>query len=277
MLNIIHLLLPVGAEKPFTLLHASDTHLTEADERDNARKNELAAKRARVFPHALEYLEELGKLQDEEQCPIVHTGDLIDFVSKKNLELAHGFMLRHDCFAAAGNHEFSQYVGEAFEDAAYRNQSLKKVQAAFTNDIRMSARVISGVKLIALDNGYYLFDEEQLDFLRRECGEGLPVILLLHTPLYTPSLHDFMMNVRKAGCGYLCGTPESEMGTYSEQRRIQQRPDAVTLETCRLIADSPNIRCLLTGHIHVDTICPLASGKPQYAIGLHSVARIAVS
>ena len=277
MLNVLNLLLPIGAQKPFTLLHAGDTHLTYADERDGTRKTELAAKRARVFPHAEENLAELGRLQKAEQCPIVHSGDLIDFVSEKNLETVRRFTGEHDCFAAAGNHEFSLYVGEAFEDAAYRNRSLAKVQAAYTNDIRMAARVMNGVKLIALDNGYYRFEEEQLDFLRRECAEGLPVILIMHTPLYSPALHDFMLNVRKAECGYLCGTPESEMGAYSEHRFIQQRPDEVTKETCRFIADCPFIRGLLTGHIHVDVCCPLPGGKPQYAIGLNSVGRVLVS
>ena len=62
---------------------------------------------------------------------------------------------------AAGNHEYSLYVGEAWEDAAYRNQSLATVQEAFINNIRMAARVIGGVNFVALDDGYYLFEEEQ--------------------------------------------------------------------------------------------------------------------
>ena len=277
MLHVLNLLLPVGVAKPFTLLHAADTHLTRADERDGTRKTELALKRARVFPNADQYLAELGQMQRAENCPIVHSGDLIDFVSESNLEAARAFTAAHDCFMAAGNHEFSLYVGEAFEDEAYRNRSLDQVQAAFTNDIRMDARTINGVKLVALDNGYYRFDRAQLGFLKAQCAEGLPVILIMHTPLYTPALHEFMLCERRAGCGYLCGTPEEEMRSYSEQRFIQQRPDAVTRETCEYIAACPEICCLLTGHIHVDVCCPLLTGKPQYAIGLDSVAKVFVS
>lgn len=276
MLNVITVLLDIGADAPFRFIHAADTHLTFADERDDERKRILAQKRAKVFPNAAKYLEELGAMQEAENCPIVHSGDLIDFVSAQNLEEARAFTDRHDCFMAAGNHEFSQYVGEAFEDAAYRNQSLQKVQAVFKNDIRMAARVINGVKFVALDNGYYRFEKDQYEFLKRECAEGLPVILVLHTPLYTPFLHDFMLNVRRAECGYLCGTPEAEMANYSEMRFIQQRPDELTRETCAYIRDCPAIRCLLTGHIHVDVCCPLENGKPQYAIGLDSAARVMV-
>ena len=52
--------------------------------------------------------------------PIIHTGDLIDFVSLANLERAERFISENDCFTVAGNHEFSLYVGEAKEDAASR-------------------------------------------------------------------------------------------------------------------------------------------------------------
>ncbi len=276
MLDVINLILPIGAKAPFTLLHAGDTHLTYADERDDARKNELAKRRARVFPNAAEYLDELGRLQKSENCPIVHSGDLIDFVSEANLDAAKAFTAAHDCFACAGNHEFSLYVGEAFEDEAYRNKSLKKVQAAFTNDIRMASREINGVLLVALDNGYYRFDEAQFAFLKRECACGLPVVLVMHTPLYTPELHSFMMNVRKAECGYLCGTPEPEMGSYSEHRFVQQRPDVITQKVCDYITGESAIRCILTGHIHANVACRLGNHITQYAIGLDAVERLEI-
>ena len=36
----------VGAEKPFRVLHLSDTHMTYADDRDDERKLELAENRS---------------------------------------------------------------------------------------------------------------------------------------------------------------------------------------------------------------------------------------
>ena len=36
-----------------------------------------------------------------------------------------------ECFMAAGNHEYSLYVGEAFEDEAYKIQSFALVQIRF--------------------------------------------------------------------------------------------------------------------------------------------------
>lgn len=271
-----YLLLSLGASMPFKLIHASDTHITHADSRDNERKSVLALHRSNTFPHADEYLEEIGKAAANDNAVIAYTGDMIDFVSEQNLDIAREFTRNHDCIVSAGNHEFSQYVGEAWEDADYRNQTLAKVQASFSNDIRMYSRVINGIKLISLDNGYYLFDEEQYRFLKQECEQGLPVILLMHTPLYTPELHSFMMNERQQPCGYLCGTPESEMSAYPEYRCRQQKPDEITLSVFNYISKSSVIKCILTGHNHVDVMSFVAGRIPQYTIGLDSLCHITV-
>ena len=139
-MNIITNKIKLGASAPFKLIHASDTHLTEADSRDTQRKIELARNRSKIFPNALDNLEKLSELSKKYSAPIAYTGDMTDFVSYKNLDIAKKFTDENDCFICAGNHEFSLYVGEAKEDAAYRNQSLALVQSAFKNDIRFSSR-----------------------------------------------------------------------------------------------------------------------------------------
>ena len=42
-MNIIHNTIEIGLERPVRILHASDTHLPLADDRDEARKVELGA------------------------------------------------------------------------------------------------------------------------------------------------------------------------------------------------------------------------------------------
>jgi hypothetical protein len=169
-MQLIHTRIEIGLPAPIRVLHASDTHLTHADARDGRRKVELAESRLRGFPDADQRLDELGRLSHELGVPVMHTGDLIDFVSLANLEAAKAFADSHDIFMATGNHEFSLYVGEAWEDADYRNQSLAAVQACYKNDIRMSARVIrngdAAINFVALDNGYYYFEPRQLAFLK---------------------------------------------------------------------------------------------------------------
>lgn len=273
-MNLIKTTLHIGIDTPVRVVHISDTHLTYADLRDGERKVRLAEKRKRIFPDAEAVLELAAKTAQTYSAPIVHTGDLIDFVSTANLEAAARFTAEHDCFMAAGNHEFSLYVGEAKEDAAYRNQSLAAVQAAFTNDIRASARVIGGVNFVALDNGYYLFEPEQLAFLKREVERGLPVVLLMHTPLYAPALYETMM--QKAPCAYLAGVPEPLMQSYPPERFAQQQADAVTLETIDYIAQCPQIRALLTGHLHFNDEGVFADRIPQIVTALDDVRLVEI-
>ena len=264
-MNITRTTLSVGATAPFTAIHASDTHLTYADMRDGQRKVDLISWRLPGFPHAETVLTELGALSKELNAPILHTGDLIDYVSLANLEAAKAFTDTHDVFLATGNHEFSLYVGEAKEDAAYRNQSLPAVQACFKNNIRMDSRIIGGVNFIALDNGYYTFEPEQFAFLKAEAEKGLPMVLMMHTPLYDFALYEIMMG--RCPCAYLAGVPEELMRCYPEDRYIQQMADEVTLEMMEYIANEPLVKAILAGHIHANCETVYAGRIPQLTVG----------
>ncbi len=266
--NNIH----IGIEKPFTILHASDTHLTFADERDDGRKLELAANRIKGFPDADANLLFIKNKAIKENRTIIYTGDLIDFVSELNIDKAKEFTDSVDCFMAAGNHEFSLYVGEAKEDAEYRSKSLLKVQSAFKNNIRFSSREINGVLFVSVDNSYYLFDKEQLDFLKAECSKGLPVILCMHTPLYTRELYEFSRG-GKSVPAYLMSVPDELMRDYSEHRYEQQKEDGITAEAYSFIVGCEAIKALLTGHIHMD-FEGFVNGKPQIATDVNTLREI---
>ena len=247
-MSIIETKLNIGVKSPFSVIHVTDTHLTYADMRDGERKVLLSERRKQSFPCAETTLEAASKLSKEKGIPILHTGDLLDFVSLANLERVKKFTDENDCFAAAGNHEFSLYVGEAKEDAAYRNQSLSAVQAVFKNDIRMSSRVIGGVNFVALDNGYYLFDADQLAFLKSEAKKKLPIVLMMHTPLYEEKL--YAIRIQNNPVAFLAGVPEHLMGAYPPKRYEQQLADEITRETLEYIHHEPQIKAILAGHIH---------------------------
>ena len=249
-MKILYNELNVGAEKPFKILHMSDTHLTYGDERDGERKVKLANGRAPIFPNCEEVLEAAQRLAKENNAVIMHTGDFIDFVSVANLERVEQFLELNDCFVTAGNHEFSLFVGEAWEDAEYRNKSLPTVQRSFKNDIRMSSRVINGVNFVALDDGYYLFENEQLEFLKGEVEKGMPIVLLIHNPLYEEVLYG-ILSPTPGGIGYLTGVPDEITSLYNDPHRYkQQKPDEITLKTCEYIKNQPLIKAVLTGHLH---------------------------
>ena len=258
--------LTLGAEKPFRLLHISDTHLCLADERDNERKNTLAEGRKKVFGDGEDALAWSVEKSKELDALLVHTGDLLDFVSEANIDAAKKFTDENDCFFAAGNHEFSLYVGEAWEDKAYRDQSLDKVQAAFKNDIRFCSRVVNGINLIAIDNSYYRFEQEQLDALKAEVQRGLPILLFMHNPMHTDEFYSYRRNVEGVKIAYLTGTPAEQMSDYDDHRFRQQCPDEITAEATEYIENEPMIRALFTGHLHESYETPYF-GRMQYVTG----------
>ena len=262
-MKIINSTLEIGVAVPFKILHISDTHLAYADMRDGERKVKLAKDRAPHFKAAEEVLECVSKMSKELNAPIVHTGDLIDFVSEANLDRVKTFVEDNDVFMAAGNHEFSLFVGEAKEDAAYREQSLSKVQSVFKNDIRMSSRVVGGVNFVAIDNGYYLIEREQLDFIKKEVQKGLPVILLVHTPFYEKNFYDDQIKIKKENSAYLIAVPEELMAEYPADRKEQQTADEATLQAVEYIAGEPAIKAVIAGHLHDNYDGFTECGKPQ--------------
>ncbi len=269
MAKIIETKIKVGALAPFKIIHLSDTHMTYADMRDGERKVELANKRSQYYRGAEEVLALASDTARKLGAPIFHTGDLCDFVSLANLERAKKFVDENDVTLAAGNHEFSQYVGEAIEDAAYRNQSLDKVQAVYRNDIRAYARRINGVNFIFLDDGYYKIDEGQLEFLKKELAAGLPTVVLMHTPLYEPDL--YAIEREHHDSGYLLGVPDELVDSYGSERAKLQRADAVTWEAIGLIKNTPTVKSIIAGHLHLNYEKMLTDSILQLTTGCETV------
>lgn len=274
--NILTTELNVGACSPFSFLHISDTHLTHADCRDDQRKIDLANKRRVYFSNADTVLKNASQYAKEHSLPIVHTGDLIDFVSYKNLDEAKRFCDDNDVFISAGNHEFSLYVGEVFEDEAYRNQSLDKVNACFKNDIRASCRTINGVNLVAIDNSYYLIDRSQLDFLKSKVNEGKPIILIMHVPLYSKELYELRMKTHPNAPVYCMAVPAPLMSYYEKSRIIQQTPDEITVSAYDYIVNEPLIKHLIVGHLHQDFAVKLTDKKLQISTACTTLRKITI-
>ena len=158
-------------------------HITLVDDRDNERKIKLAAGRARSMNLGEHYLDEAIRYAKEHDM-LLHTGDMIDFVSEANLDAAARHYCDADWFVSAGNHEFSQYVGEAKEDDAYKAESYQKVQEAFPNDLTFCSRIYGGVNFVSLDDVYCNVTERQHELMEQEVKRGLPIVLMCHVPFY---------------------------------------------------------------------------------------------
>lgn len=272
-MELTRITISVGAKAPFQMLHMSDNHLCLADDRDNERKNILAVNRANAFTgghpeRLLSHLDELMEYARTEELTILHTGDMIDFVSEANLDYTKKIFDGMDVFAAAGNHEFSQYVGEAWEDEEYKAQSFAHVKEAFPGDFWFQTRLVNGVKFIALDNNYYYVTPEQLRLFREETADGIPVVLLMHNPLYSEDMYkQVTAGKNPEDPPYLFGCPEPLLRMLNDHRYRQQKPDETTEAFLQLCNSLPNLKAVLAGHLHKHYASCLDSGIPQYAAG----------
>ena len=255
----------IGLERPVKLLHVTDSHLDFVDERDDERKRALAGRMR--SPDARKYLEEQIAYAHENCDLLVHTGDLMDFVSHPNVEAAREIVSDERVFFIAGNHDYSQYVGEAWEDDAYRMNSYMKMGYGLGVPMFFNARQTGGVNVVGIDNSYYRFADWQLWRLKREVEKGLPVVLAFHDPLFEESLYQAHMRRAPNGCTYLVGCDEEHLLPYSEFRAVQQRPDAPTLRMIDYIKSEPQIRAILTGHLHFGFVSNLTDSLPQFVTG----------
>ena len=273
-MKIRSITLDIGVPAPFTVIHASDSHLCFADMRDNERKVKLGENRANAFtgkrPELLpQYAEELFALSREKGETIIYTGDFIDFVSVANLEYAKKLFTGADCFMAAGNHEYSLYVGEAWEDEDYKKQSFDDVLAAFPcNNIWYDERVIHGVKFVAVDNNYYYITPEQFERFRKACEGEMPVILCVHTPLYSENAYAYEMRAKDVtkGLPFLMGTPAHLLDKTTNPGAKRQYPDEITLEFLDFCNKTPNLKAIIAGHVHGYGETKLDSGIPQITV-----------
>lgn len=266
-----------GADRPFSVLHISDSHLAYADARDGARKVKLAATRRKTATSRYAALMAHREYARKNNMIIVHSGDFIDFVSQANLEYAEAFFSEGDWIVCAGNHEYSQYVGEAKEDDAYRAQSYDKVQAAFPNDLTFYSRVVNGINFVTLDNGYYKFSKEQFAKMKAEVKKGLPIIMVCHVPLYTPEMCNRIQKGNKAKATLLAGAPRKVTDAYAHKERpageewrnpnILLRADKTTLKFCKWLKRQEELKAILTGHCHFHHKTQFSKSATQYTVG----------
>ena len=267
----------VGAEKEFSILHISDSHLAFADERNDERKVELSAKRTKIFGNSYAVIEAQRNFAKENDLTIVHTGDLIDFVSEANIEYAAKLFSEGEWIVCAGNHEYSLYVGEAREDAAYRAQSYDKIQKVYPNDLTFYSRVVNGVNFVTLDNGYYKFSKEQFAKMKQEVKKGLPIIMVCHNPIYTPDLCDYSLKKAKGKAAGLVGVPRKITDTYAHKpyptgeewrnRSVQQRADRTTLKFVQWLKKQEELKAILCGHCHFYYKTQFSQTATQYTTG----------
>ena len=275
-MNRIYNEIYVGASEPFRVIHISDIHLTYADERDSVEIQALAKKRNSGKRNNLKVLEAASERAARENLPVICTGDFMDFCSSLNLEKAEEFIRKTNCFCMAGNHDYRMGGGMKFDNNANMEVNRGRVDKAFGIDTCFDSFIMNGVNFVAVNNVYYTFSPEQYERLREEVKKGLPVILLMHVPLYAPDAFAMRCRVRNSNMGYMIDVPEELLSAYPPERYIQQKPDEITREITEYIKREPAVKAILTGHIHNTFDSQVTDTLKQYITGIGDIRTVKI-
>lgn len=254
-----------GATKPFSILHISDTHFTDAYDheakgtRDASkwRRCTFGGMQEQAFADSLEWAK---KNVDW----VVHTGDLMDWQSEANHDLIRKYFTGNNIFGAVGNHEFYTYLpGEKKEPTeAFKERSWPILKSVYPDDVRFNSRVINGVNFICIDDVFGTVQQDQVDRFREEAKKGLPMILCMHVPFFDDEL--YMMNRKywTSGSKFTSAEVKNVHGDYKRQKE-----DPVTRDFIAWLKKFDLLKGILCGHLHIVARTRFSPSADQYVVG----------
>lgn len=254
-----------GAAKPFSVLHISDTHFTDAYPREDEKKQKLKAARTQTFGGRQEEAlrDSLAWAKDNVDF-VLHTGDLIDWLSEANLDLVKKYY-GNTMTGCVGNHEFSRYMWlEPSEDTeTYKARSAELLGKAFPFDIRFHSQVVNGVNFVTLDSVYGYVCPDQTERFRAEVKKGFPIILCMHVPFYTDGIWRACRKFwARPGKRFESAVIPAASGDYKKQQT-----DRVTRDFIAYLKTEPLLKGILAGHLHITVQERFSPTAVQYVVG----------
>ncbi len=259
-------------QESIKVVHIADTHLFKDDDRGipyqgySGRmakaynqtthfKTQAKTHPEEAFEQALEY----AKAVNADVITLV--GDIFSFPSEAAIEwvLSKLEATGIPYIYTAGNHDW-HYEGmegtlESLRDTWIEKRLLPLYQG---NHPLMAAYDIKGIRFLAIDNSTYQINEEQLAFFREQVASGIPLVLLVHIPLYAPGKNIY----------FGCGNPNwgaATDGNFEIERRPKWPETGHTQTTFKFhkeVFNAPNLMGIFAGHIHRNSL-EMIKGKPQ--------------
>lgn len=241
----------IGLEKPFSVLHISDTHLAAAYPHESSKKQELKANRMETFGYGQEEALALSLSWAKNHTDyLVHTGDLIDWQSEANFDLVRKYFGREGVIGCVGNHELvpDMWLSEPKEERteAFKDLTRNKVQDVYPFDVRFQSTVVNGVNFITLDDIYGYVTQEQVDRFKEEVRKGLPIVLCVHVPFITDNIWRATIKWWNVKGKLKSGAVPKAAGDY-----LIQQTDPVTRNFIKYLKKQKLLRAILTGHEHI--------------------------
>ena len=247
--NEIVLSIP-GLKDDFKVMFIADAHLSSmeglvGEYADYASRMGKSAK-----PDFARLKNTLDLAEKEGYAAVVLGGDIINFPSKRNVELLLECVrsVSIPVLYTSGNHDW-HFEGEAGSDMEQRRRWVEKALLPLYADGKnwaLYSRVVNGVKLIIVDNSTYEILPEQLGALEREISDGHKCVIFAHIPFYFPATDVF----------FGCGNPnwKAENDLYFKVERRQRWPERgqskTTFDFWERLFSAPNVMGFFAGHIH---------------------------
>ncbi len=255
-----------GATKPFSVLHISDTHFTDAYDHEAKGTRDASKWRRCTFGGMQEQaLADSLEWAEKNVDWVVHTGDIMDWQSEANHDLVRKYFAGGKIFGTVGNHEFYTYLpGEKKEPTeAFKERSWPILKSVYPDDVRFNSRVINGVNFICIDDVFGTVQQDQVDRFREEAKKGLPMILCMHVPFFDDTL--FMMSRkywRTAGGKFTSAEVREVYGDYKRQKK-----DPVTRDFIAYLKNLDLLKGILCGHLHIVARTRFSPSADQFVVG----------
>ena len=270
VLNYVHL--QVGAEKPFSVLHISDTHLTAANPDEPAVKQKLCKARTQCFGGRQEEAlrDSLARARDNADY-VIHTGDLIDWQSEGNFALVRKYF-GANMTGSMGNHEFSPSMGysnpKETPTEAFKDRTRAKLASVYPFDVSLQSTVVNGVNFVTLDDVYGYVTETQVARFRAEVEKGLPIVLCMHVPFISPEI-DLAAHKYWMGCQWNRKSMKFTSAAYPKPGgdRRRQLEDPVTRDFISYLKGEKLLKGILAGHLHFTMQDRFSPTAVQYLVG----------
>ncbi len=254
------------------VVHIADTHLFMDDNR-GVPFQEYSKRMAKAYNQTTHFqtrkktnpeesFEQTLAFAKEVNADVINlVGDIFSFPSEAAIEWVRSKLDATGIpyIYVAGNHDW-HYEGmkgslESLRDTWIEKRLLPLYQG---NHPLMAAYDIKGFRFLAIDNSTYQINEEQLAFLSAQIATGLPLVLLVHIPMYAPGKN----------ISFGCGNPFWGAAT-DRSFELERRPKwpesghtQTTFDFYKKVFDAPNLMGIFAGHKHRNSI-EVIKGKPQ--------------
>ena len=254
------------------VVHIADTHLFMDDKR-GVPFQEYSNRMAKAYNQTTHFqtrektnpeesFEQTLAFAKEVNADVINlVGDIFSFPSEAAIDWVRSKLDATGIpyIYVAGNHDW-HYEGmkgslESLRDTWIEKRLLPLYQG---NHPLMAAYDIKGIRFLAIDNSTYQINEEQLAFLSAQIASGLPLVLLVHIPMYAPGKN----------ISFGCGNPFWGAAT-DRNFELERRPKwpesghtQTTFDFYKKVFDAPNLMGIFAGHKHRNSI-EVIKGKPQ--------------